>query len=410
MMISTYHLSDHDLTKLTLKYLGEQKLRDAIGRPSKEGLDGNQLRSYNKVYQYLGYLMTRLIKHRDKEGDDFVDIPREELRLQYRDYVKVNRWLEGQRVLEISHEYIRPSEKILFGRCKGYRLKETELPVCQFSVIESEMEQEILKLESDGDEKEKVLPQEKIDHHTYRFLKEGIKIDIDDWRTWKMDAYTIRSILLHLRKLDNGLINMGRSDLVKRLHHTLTNMPSEGRRFIKFKDGRKFAGVDIGASHLTQMVCLYDPDAIHPDGRDLQQMILDDLYMVLSEFSGTDRSTIKRQNMKCLYGLKGQKEIDSAISALFPNTYTYLQSFSGIEGYLTRADRKKEISHVMMELESDLVTREVASRLIARRIDYYTIHDSVYVAQDNVTVLKTVINNVYKETFGYRPRLKVELL
>jgi hypothetical protein len=114
--------------------------------------------------------------------------------------------------------------------------------------------------------------------------------------------------------------------------------------------------------------------------------------------------------MKCLYGLKGQKEIDSAISALFPNTYTYLQSFSDIKGYLTRADRKKEISHVMMELESDLVTREIASRLIARGIDYYTIHDSVYVAQDNVTVLKTVINNVYKETFGYRPRLKVELL
>jgi hypothetical protein len=416
-----YHYSAGDIPSLAhqfvsfskapkVNHIGRDGYSGGIPLPEEASLHSRDLRIYNIAYEYIGWLLTILKKHQEEQGASYKEIMARDMQDRYKGYQKVNKFLELIKVIEINPHYqaTKDRQDMKFGYPMGYKLHKSfaKLTPTQQPVIESVVAREIQRIENTNFPNKDVLPKSEIDQSFYMLLKHGIKIEYFDWQMMTETKSSIISAKINLTKLKNGITQMKKDDY-ERVYHSIVYMPSFARNFIKLKDGRSFACLDVSASHLFQMILCYAPCTIG-----LEKMIANGLYETLAKSVGVDRDMMKTQYQKCMNGIGKPKEIMRALKLVLPPIYDYIEAFKPTNfcGYRDFSQAKACISYEMMKMESELITVHVASSCLRNNIPLYTVHDAIYVPADQRERALSLMQSVYKEQCGIIPKIKTTVL
>lgn len=189
----------------------------------------------------------------------------------------------------------------------------------------------------------------------------------------------------------------------KRLHHNLTNLPSDLRKFITL-NGKALGQVDIVNSQpLFFLTTLIKNNPNEGEVSKLKDIVSNgEFYEFIMEKVGENNRDIAKKNIfKDI--LFGKHFIDTKYTQAFKN------EFPSIWNYLLEIKKKdyKSIAQNMQEEESKFIFHCINK--INRTNDISTIHDSIVVEVEHINYIRLVMEDEFYDRFGFYPQLKVNL-
>jgi len=373
-------------------------------------LDGNSQRTYDKAYEFIARTMDSVRSHNEEKPGDFLRIFSKESKKEYRLALPIFRFLEEMKEIEIDDDYSNSATRTdgKYGYPKGIRLsfRNRKVEPIRVEPVLSQAELDFQDIEMRVYLNRDKVPKCKIDEATHILLTKQVIVEEakDWWRTADITVTRVRSIKIHLTKLRQGIANDSRSEIVERFGHILAYMPKEGRRFIKFIDGSNFTCLDIGSSHLFQMVAKNEPHTA-----ELQKQIDDGLYNVVANKIGvTNDKKFKVSMMQYFYSAVKRKDIADAVAELWPNVSDLVMKVSK-KTFWYRKEYGRTLSHQNLMTESNIIY-QVRSSLYLANIPCYSIYDSVAVPCAYSDATFSIMREVYRKHFGLVPKIKSEIL
>lgn len=87
---------------------------------------------------------------------------------------------------------------------------------------------------------------------------------------------------------------------------------------------------------------------------------------------------------------------------IFPYAYDFI--------YKRKLEEHNKLAIELQKLESGLIIDEITNKLNLENINYYTIHDSIVVEEDNVEKTMSILVNTFVEKYNITPKIKQEKL
>lgn len=425
--MNIYHTipSNLNLDALTLYYMGllkimpipqhaEEEKKVEEGKIIKKQselllptLSPQQRKKFNAARYFTGTFLTKLSKI-DYLKDFMIEIMASEMRSQYQDYDKVIDCLKKLSVVRVDESYLSQNYAIdpLDAHSKAYGLsKEYTLSFQNIPVDTKLFERRLRKIEGFDYRPDHSHTEEQVVRYQFETILKDCVFEEPDWQLWQTDSDTAELVKQGLERLRQGVLNLTSSAKVKRYHSVLTQMPKEGRQFIRYKGNDCFYGCDLVASHFT-LIC----GILELDTEAIQRHISNDFYTSICD-GRFPRDQIKSESYTYLYGSSYKREgqkwilknraIDKCMAKSLPDMHKRIHG-------MKKAD-KKLFSHQVMKLEADLVVTQCGGHLMDMGIPFFTVHDSIYTTKEHVYTVINLMTSVIKKAIGITPRIKTDL-
>jgi hypothetical protein len=356
---------------------------------------------YTKINQFVLELLTRLSCVNYNKEEEGIQLYSLGLRKLYSGYNTVINELIERGVVKRTKGY---SNFGITGVCKKYSLTPKYRKRFKKIPVKQESWDEIYSRVIDrGYKKDKSQTQEDVLKGVYEFITKRTDIHDPNWMSLPMEVSKVEDILTGFTKLRNGVFDIQRKGKGNRVYHVLSFIPKEGRKYIVHKEYGEMVGVDVSSSHLTIICSLMEFDRER-----LQELLSQDFYTSISN-GKYPRETIKNQFMKYLYGSnykyregrrrRRETELDRCMKLKLPHLHRYIMGMS-------KKDKRK-LSHQIMEVESDLIVSQVGGQLLNMGIDFYPVHDCIYVPRQFTEMVQKLIVETFQGEIHVTPRVKI---
>ncbi|WP_394749324.1 hypothetical protein [Spongiimicrobium salis] len=272
--------------------------------------------------------------------------------------------------------------------------------------------------------------------------------------------------LVNILKISNGDFYINRDANVKRLHHSIVNIPSVMRNVIKY-DGKSLVSIDIKNSQPYLSLLLLNPDFWNKKSSKLKceaknsSKIIDlvnfsiitkylsnnkhhstytmlvktvkplinsgfeeyidsvtsgQFYEILNEHIAAKTGTkiSSRKQLKAVmflvlfsaYGYRGLNKNDTTFKRLFEHKYRQVSRvFNAI-----KKEGKELLPCLLQSIESYLILEVITKRISKEHPEapLFTIHDSIATTIDYVEVVKNIMLEELTKAVGYAPQLHIE--
>lgn len=359
----------------------------------------NDRNRFESLKLFIGVFLTKL-SNIDYIKDDLVQISCWNLKYYHRDYKAIYTSLINRGIVVCDYSYCSVGyQGSPYGYCKGFGLTKKyqnnykRIPAHAESFMRVMNRLANMKYHSDSSTKT-----EDVLLYQYNLFKYKCEVIDPDWSTIDMDVSTAEHIQRGLTKFKQQVFNVKSSSIVNRVSNTVSQMPKEGRQFIRYKEtGEEFVSCDISASHFTFLCFLMEFDKER-----LIEMVSKDFYSQLAN-GQCDRQVIKSQSFKYLYGRnRKNSSIGKCMNRELPKLHQYILGMN--------KEQKTELSHVLMKVESDIVVRDIGGQLMKLNIPFYTVHDSVWTLSRYVDQVKTIMEDTIQNILqvDVKPHIKVD--
>lgn len=338
----------------------------------------------------------------DYEKEDGVRLNSRILKRDYWKYSEITNKLVVQKVINRSDDYFN-SGGTDDGISKKYSLKPEYRNKFKKVWVSEKKWFEIYKRITKEVYTDRSQTQKIVLRHQYEMITRDMGVIEPDWISLSMEITKVEKGLLGLTKIRQGVFDIKRKGKGNRLYHVLCEIPKEFRKYIVHKKYGEMVGVDVSSSHLTILCGIKEFDRER-----LQDLLSQDFYTSISD-GKYPRETIKIQFMKYLYGSnyeykKGRRrrretELDRCMKLKLPNLHRYIMDMSKIN--------KTKLSHLIMEIESDLIVSGVGGELVNRVVPFYTVHDCVYVPRQFTEMVQKLIVETFQREIHVTPRVKI---
>ncbi len=275
--------------------------------------------------------------------------------------------------------------------------------------------------------------------NNYMYLKK--------WFNKKLTAEIPENILSHhkyqLKNINESRYRMSIDDFGKRLHTNLTNLPKELRKCLRY-DGNILVEVDIKNSQFYFVIKfvldyvksnnpkLYN-DLISLDNdidklkilkqsveyKDAALYIKDATSLEFYENIGRNfylkfgfeltRDSIKDYMFESIFSKsKSKSRIKTIFKEMYPLVYEILDDKK--KNNSLEKDKHKALSKSLQRLESSLVLRTICKNPLLIDIPIFTIHDAILTTNENVPLVKEIIETTLYNSIHFKPNVKVKEL
>lgn len=275
--------------------------------------------------------------------------------------------------------------------------------------------------------------------NNYKYLKK--------WFNKKLTAEIPENILSHhkyqLENINESRYRMSIDDFGKRLHTNLTNLPKELRKCLRY-DGNILVEVDIKNCQF-YFVIKFVLDYVKSNNPKLynelisldndtdklnllnQSIEYEDAALYIKDATSQEfyenigenfnlkygfeltRDNIKKYMFESIFSKPESKSrIKTIFKEMYPLVYKILDDKKKNNSLET--DKFKALSKSLQQLESSLVLRTICKNPLLKDIPIFTIHDAILTTNENVPLVKEIIETTLYNSIHLRPNVKVKEL
>ena len=224
------------------------------------------------------------------------------------------------------------------------------------------------------------------------------------------DKYNSVIYTFENRKEINSVV---RDAKTKRMHHLLSNTPTEYRKFIKH-EGKTLYSIDLAnsqplllATYIKDHYGIFIPDDAKQYIKDVEQGILYEKVMKFLKIPNIYRSTFKQTFFgKIFYnesteGKTYNYEEETAFKELYPNVFKFIQKM--------KTYNYKNFPIALQKRESGIFVDEIFKKLTDENIFCLTLHDSIVFSDiKHKEKIENKIKRYFVEHFGLNITTKFE--
>ncbi len=202
-----------------------------------------------------------------------------------------------------------------------------------------------------------------------------------------------------------------------RIYSTFTNLFKEARPELRL-DGKPLVGVDISGSHFFHALMLF-PDRDSPKTKKLRNLILkgnlyEELLNCYEIHWNNTRDDLKLYALQFLHShperMNAQaRQVGNAIRTLCPDfwEWMYCEKFPEDDPFVSF----KDFSNMLFKEEADRVIVDSVGALMDIDSDFpvLSLHDALFPTEDKPQEVLKVMKEVYGDTYGYVPPMKIEV-